>query len=335
MCGAPLTGRKRWLPSPFEIPWADVILFLLLATLLWLWFASPFKFPRKVLEAEVVYLTTPTATSTSTPTPTPTFTPTPYQSPTPTLTPTPSFITHTVQEGEGLLAIALKYGTTVEEIMKANKLDSSEVVWEGDVLVIPVPAPTATPTPTSGVVTYTVKAGEGLLDVAARFEVPVQALMDANAIPEPRLLKEGEVLVIPQVTPSPTPAAPQPSATPTEEPMYRRPELLSPPDGTVYEGEDAVILLSWVAVKTLGEDEWYVVRLRYRDRKDEDWADELNFWTKATSWHLPSYLHPPSEAAPRLFKWDVTVVRRAAGPSGQIEMEARSPISHPRQFYWY
>ncbi|RLC81330.1 MAG: hypothetical protein DRI61_04120 [Chloroflexi bacterium] len=239
---------------------------------------------------------------------------------------------HIVEEGEGLLAIAAKYGTTVEAIMEANDLDSPEVIWEGQELIIPVPLPTPTPLYGSNVITYVVKEGETLIDVAVRFKLPVETIMKANDIPEPRTLQEGEVLIIPKVTPSPTPL-PGPSPTPSE--FYPRPVLLSPPDGAVYKGEDAVIMLNWTGASTLKEDEWYVVRVRYRDRNAEDWQGEEHFWTKGTSWRIPSYLAPSPEIAPRLFKWDVTIVCKTASPEGKMEMIALSPMSKPREFKWY
>ncbi|MDH4136723.1 MAG: FxLYD domain-containing protein [Anaerolineae bacterium] len=75
------------------------------------------------------------------------------------------------------------------------------------------PAPTATPTPTPTPIIYVVQAGDNLLGIAIQYGVTVEALQEANAITDPRLLQIGQELVIPreeeglanQPTPTPTP----------------------------------------------------------------------------------------------------------------------------------
>jgi LysM repeat protein len=58
----------------------------------------------------------------------------------------------------------------------------------------PTTAPTATPSSTRR---YTVKAGDTLSGIAARFNTTVKALAAANNIVDPRLIRIGQVLVIP------------------------------------------------------------------------------------------------------------------------------------------
>jgi LysM repeat protein len=75
------------------------------------------------------------------------------------------------------------------------------------------PAPTSTSTPTPTPIIYTVQAGDNLLGIARQYGVTVEALQEANAITDPRLLQIGQELVIPreeeglanQSTPTPTP----------------------------------------------------------------------------------------------------------------------------------
>ena len=75
------------------------------------------------------------------------------------------------------------------------------------------PAPTATPTLTPTPIIYIVQAGDNLLGIARQYGVTVEALQEANAITDPRLLQIGQELVIPreeeglanQPTPTPTP----------------------------------------------------------------------------------------------------------------------------------
>ena len=75
------------------------------------------------------------------------------------------------------------------------------------------PAPTLTPTPTPTPVIYVVGPGDTLIAIARKYGVTVEALQEANAILDPRLLQIGQELVIPQgeealvgpPTPTPTP----------------------------------------------------------------------------------------------------------------------------------
>jgi murein DD-endopeptidase MepM/ murein hydrolase activator NlpD len=74
------------------------------------------------------------------------------------------------------------------------------------------PAPTATPTPTPTPIIYIVQAGDNLLGIAIQYGVTVEAIQEANAITDPRLLQIGQELVIPHEeeglanpTPTPTP----------------------------------------------------------------------------------------------------------------------------------
>jgi len=83
--------------------------------------------------------------------------------PTPTALPTGmrkgTKINYQVQLGDSLLSIALKFNSTVQDIMKENKLSNENSIFVGQILSIPVnmvtPAPTATNTPASIIVNGT------------------------------------------------------------------------------------------------------------------------------------------------------------------------------------
>ncbi|MGQ9667825.1 MAG: LysM peptidoglycan-binding domain-containing protein, partial [Anaerolineae bacterium] len=68
------------------------------------------------------------------------------------------------------------------------------------------PSPTAVPTAVSGVVTYTVAAGDTLSGLAKRFGVPLHALLETNALEEDAVLRVGQVLTIPAAEAAPAPA---------------------------------------------------------------------------------------------------------------------------------
>lgn len=57
------------------------------------------------------------------------------------------------------------------------------------------PAPTQSTNGQNG--SYTVQPGDTLYGIAVRFNVTVQALMQANSITDPASLQAGQVLVIP------------------------------------------------------------------------------------------------------------------------------------------
>ncbi len=64
--------------------------------------------------------------------------------------PSPSAVYHTVESGDTLLALALRYGVTAEDIATANGLDNPDAIQEGMNLLIPIggiPEPSTTPPP--------------------------------------------------------------------------------------------------------------------------------------------------------------------------------------------
>ncbi len=67
------------------------------------------------------------------------------EAPPPTATPR---TTHIVERGDTALAIAMRYGLTLEQLMTLNSMDPSAFLQIGQVLVIRPPTPTPEPTPT-------------------------------------------------------------------------------------------------------------------------------------------------------------------------------------------
>ncbi len=109
--------------------------------------------------------------------------------------------THTVRPGETLAAIAEQYQVTLPELIafNSNSITNPHVVPVGTVLRIP--GLTAADVRTLNQTLYTVQAGDNLLAIAQQFNVTVQAIMAANNIANPDLLRVGDQLIIPPADP--------------------------------------------------------------------------------------------------------------------------------------
>ncbi|MDH7485606.1 MAG: LysM peptidoglycan-binding domain-containing protein [Anaerolineae bacterium] len=67
--------------------------------------------------------------------------------PAPTPTPDERDVSYTVERGDTLLAIASRFGVTVESIVTANGLKLDAIIYPGQALVIPLGTPAAEPMP--------------------------------------------------------------------------------------------------------------------------------------------------------------------------------------------
>lgn len=192
--------------------------------------------------------------------------------------------------------------------MAANGLTESHILHPGDVLIIPSGGLiAATPLSLPVTITHKVQPGETLSGIAERYGIPVERIMEANGIQDPSLIREGQELVIPLGTPTPVPTfTPTPGPTATPLPPYGAPILLSPPNGTIFEADETIVL-SWASVGILAEEEWYVVRVRMVQGDD---VQPVEVWTRATAWRIPVEMHPSPEAKSHLFSWDVVVMQR-------------------------
>ena len=106
---------------------------------------------------------------------------------------------HLVQPGENLFRIGLQYGLTVEALMQANGLYNPNTVYAGQSLCIPgsVPAPAPNPQPSACNVYYTIKWGDTLSGIAARYGVSMTAVMQANHIANANYIYAGMIILIP------------------------------------------------------------------------------------------------------------------------------------------
>ncbi len=126
-------------------------------------------------------------------------------------------IKYTIQPGDTLASIAARFNTTVDVIRSLNNLQGDLIV-AGQTLIIPTAQPTtanpttaaeqptkaapvqppASPTRLARQTTYVVRSGDNLYIIAARFNVPLRALLRANGLSNPNaIIRVGQVLVIP------------------------------------------------------------------------------------------------------------------------------------------
>ncbi|MCZ7538676.1 MAG: LysM peptidoglycan-binding domain-containing protein [Anaerolineae bacterium] len=155
--------------------------------------------------------------------------------------------THTVQAGENLTRIALKYGTTVQALVQANNITNPNLVFVGQVLTIPgagitptlqptgtiiAPPPQPTTAP-AGETVHVVQPGENLFRVALKYGLSTAFLASYNGITNPNLIYVGQRIRIPSGAPA-QPVTPVPvSATPLPTTVAATPAATTAPAATV------------------------------------------------------------------------------------------------------
>ncbi len=104
-------------------------------------------------------------------------------------------ISYTVQVGDTLSEIALKYNVTIAELTAHNGISNPDLIFAGRTLSIP--ADGTSPAAETAPQTYTVQPGDTLGIIAERVGVRTSRLAQANAIANINLIDVGQVLVIP------------------------------------------------------------------------------------------------------------------------------------------
>jgi LysM repeat protein len=126
-----------------------------------------------------------------------------------TMVPTPESIQHTVQADESLISISILYGVELQALLSANGLTETSVILPGQVLNVPL-------VPGNEGAYHTVQDGEALAFIAAQYGVTVEAIQQANNLPNADSIYVGQELFIPGADPVTATAAPDaPTALPT------------------------------------------------------------------------------------------------------------------------
>ncbi len=129
-----------------------------------------------------------------------------------------SFTRHTVRKGESLGSISEQYGVTVDAIARMNKIANRNRIHVGTELVIPVPGVRRDGAATDGNAAegdgaaqsaepkastwHTVRTGETLGSIAARYGVTVGDLQRWNELDDPDRVKAGQRLRVGAATPT-------------------------------------------------------------------------------------------------------------------------------------
>lgn len=114
----------------------------------------------------------------------------------------PNGFFHVIRPGDTLFRLSQEFGVSVEAIMRANPGIDPNRLQIGQRICIPRAVP-PTPSCPNGFF-YTIRAGDTLFELSQRFNVSVQAIINANPGIDPNRLQIGQTICIPR------PATPMP-----------------------------------------------------------------------------------------------------------------------------
>ncbi|GIK41880.1 MAG: hypothetical protein BroJett011_57130 [Chloroflexota bacterium] len=154
----------------------------------------------------------------------------------------PGTFIYTVQPGDTLAAIALRYNRNIFDIALANNLSNFDLIFPGQQLTLPNISAQITATPQGDGRTHIVRPGDTLFSIANIYRVSPEELVAVNRLANPDLLQVGQTLKIP--------GGPQPKPENLPAP-FTSVELSEP---TIIQGRTLVIRVKLSAPATLSGD---------------------------------------------------------------------------------
>ncbi|MEW5961876.1 MAG: LysM peptidoglycan-binding domain-containing protein [Chloroflexota bacterium] len=123
---------------------------------------------------------------------------------------------YTVQPGDVLLGIALRYNLKLADLILANNLTNPNLIFPGQPLVllgVPAGSSAIPETPVTAADQYhPVQPGETLFGIARQYGVAMGAIMLANKLVKADVIQAGQTLRIPATSPPPPEPQPAPFA---------------------------------------------------------------------------------------------------------------------------
>lgn len=104
-----------------------------------------------------------------------------------------SCITYTVQPGDTLYGIAVRFDITLDDLIELNGIEDPNLIYVGQILIISNDDDSLT-------VLYVVKEGDTLQSIADKFEVSAQEIVHINKISTPNDIYVGQNLKIPVIS---------------------------------------------------------------------------------------------------------------------------------------
>ncbi len=117
----------------------------------------------------------------------------------------------TVRSGDTVSGIAAKYGLSTSTVLKLNGLKATSLIYPGQVLQLKATSTSSSSSSSSKTttsssssssttkVTYTVKSGDTVSGIAAKYKVSTQSVLDANKLKMNSIIYVGQKLTIPGV----------------------------------------------------------------------------------------------------------------------------------------
>ncbi|HEY8343797.1 MAG TPA: LysM domain-containing protein [Bacillota bacterium] len=113
----------------------------------------------------------------------------------------PGGFLYTIRAGDTFFSIANRFNISVDALVQANPGVDPDRLQIGQQICVP----TAPPAQCPGGFFYTIRAGDTFFSLAARFNVTVQQLINANPGVDPNRLQIGQQICIPTQAPGPCP----------------------------------------------------------------------------------------------------------------------------------